>query len=46
VAGGYAIYRWNGSGWDAMPGGGTNISVGDDGKAFVVNNAGQVSLWR
>jgi hypothetical protein len=40
--GGRQTYRFNGSGWDAVNGGGVAISVGPDGMPWVINSAGQI----
>ena len=47
VPGGYGIYRWNGSGWDSIPGGGggIGIAVASDGNPWVVNDAQQIFRW-
>ena len=37
-----AIYRWNGSSWETMPGGASRIAVDPDGAAWVVNAGGQI----
>jgi hypothetical protein len=42
VAGGYGIFRWNGSGWTEIGGGATRIAVERDGSPWVVNDAGNV----
>jgi len=44
IAGGFAVYHWNGSNWDKMEGAGTAIAVGSDGIPWVVNADGGV--WR
>jgi subtilisin family serine protease len=45
VAGGYGIYRWNGTNWTVMPGAGVRISVDQAGRAWVVNSAGSIYRW-
>jgi hypothetical protein len=40
--GGWQTYRFNGSGWDAVNGGGVAITTGPDGMPWVVNSAGQI----
>lgn len=42
--GGYAIYRWNGRGWDQAPGGAVDIG-GSYRRPWVVNNRGQSFTW-
>jgi hypothetical protein len=37
-----AIYRWNGTSWETVPGGADRIAVDPDGTAWVVNNPGQI----
>lgn len=43
-SGGYAIYRWNGRGWDQAPGGAVQIG-GSYRNPWVVNNRGQRFSW-
>lgn len=43
-SGGYAIYRWNGRGWDQAPGGAVDIG-GSYNRPWVVNNRGQSFSW-
>jgi hypothetical protein len=38
----HAIYRWNGSSWETMPGGAERIAVDPDGAAWVVNLGGDI----
>jgi hypothetical protein len=45
VPGGFGIYRWNGSAWDAMPGGAVRIDVDPQGNPWVVNNTGNIYQW-
>jgi hypothetical protein len=45
VAGGYGIYRWNGSSFQQMPGGGDRIAVDPDGNAWVTNSSFQIYRW-
>jgi peptidoglycan hydrolase-like protein with peptidoglycan-binding domain len=40
AAGGFGIHKWNGSNWDATPGGALRIAVGPTGVPWVVNSAG------
>ena len=42
VPGGYGIYRWTGTGWDAVPGGSVRIAVGPDGEPWVVAASGAI----
>jgi hypothetical protein len=42
VAGGYGIYKWNGSGWTEFSGGAMRIAVERNGSPWVVNDAGDV----
>lgn len=43
IAGGYSLYEWNGTSWDSVPGiGATRVAVGPTGKAWVLNNAGDI----
>ncbi|HET9824609.1 MAG TPA: tectonin domain-containing protein, partial [Chitinophagaceae bacterium] len=37
-----AIYRWNGSSWQTMPGGAVRVAVDPDGVAWVVNRGGYI----
>src|SRR5258708_28707587 len=37
-----AIYRWNGSSWETIPGGASRIAVDPDGAAWVVNAGGDI----
>jgi len=40
---GYQLYRYNGTGWDALPGsGGVAISVGPDGMPWIVQDGGTI----
>lgn len=41
-AGGYAIYRFNGSSWQEVAGAGVRIAVGDGGAVYLVNAHGMV----
>ena len=38
----HAIYRWNGSSWETMPGGAERIAVDPEGAAWVVNLGGDI----
>jgi hypothetical protein len=38
----FGIYKWNGTNWDGMGGGGVRIAVGPDGTPWVVNSVGQI----
>lgn len=40
--GGYAIYRWTGSDWDLVSGGGVRIDVDARGTPWIVNDRGEV----
>ena len=40
--GGYGIYRWNGSSWDAVPGGAVAVAVDKGGNGWVVNDVGAI----
>ena len=42
VAGGYPIYKWNGSNWTQISGGAVRIAVEKDGSPWVVNDVGNV----
>jgi hypothetical protein len=42
VGGGYGIWRWTGSTFVPVDGGGVAISGGSDGLPWLVNNLGQV----
>jgi len=42
TAGGYMIYRWNGSDWDLIPGGAVSIDVDPRGNPWVINDAGDL----
>lgn len=42
--GGFGIYRWSGSGWQQMPGGGIRIG-GTSGMPWVVNNNRRIYRW-
>ena len=44
VPGGFGIWRWGGSNWSQVEGGGVRIAVGPDGNSWVVNSEG--SIWR
>jgi hypothetical protein len=41
-AGGWAIFRWNGSNWDQTDGAAAAIAIGSDGAPWVVNAGGQI----
>ena len=43
-SGGFAIYRWNGRGWDQAPGGAVRIG-GTYRQPWVINNRGQRYIW-
>lgn len=45
VAGGYNVYKWNGSSWDLKPGAGVRISVDNLGNAWMVNEGGSIYRW-
>ena len=36
------IYRWNGNGFDRVPGAGSRIAVAPDGSAWVINTANEI----
>ena len=40
--GGYGIYRWNGSSWDAVPAGAVAVAVDKGGNGWVVNDVGAI----
>ena len=42
VPGGYDIYRWTGSAWQNIPGGGVRIDVDPQGNPWIVQDAGQI----
>jgi peptidoglycan hydrolase-like protein with peptidoglycan-binding domain len=42
--GNYTAYKWDGSEWDASSGAGVRISIGQDGRPWVVTASG--SVWR
>lgn len=42
VAGGHAIYRWNGTGWTAAAGGAVTIAVDPSGHPWVTNSSHQI----
>lgn len=42
VPGGYAIFRWNGSDWEGIDGGGVRIAVDPNGMPWIVNDAGGI----
>jgi hypothetical protein len=42
VLGGYDIFRWNGSDWEGIDGGGVRIAVSSDGTPWIVNDAGGI----
>jgi hypothetical protein len=42
TAGGYGIYRWNGTGWSLVAGGAVSIAVDPSGNPWVINSAHQI----
>ncbi len=42
VAGGYGVYRWNGSNWSLIDGGGVHVSVSPQGLPWLVNDANAI----
>lgn len=42
VGGGFGIYKWNGSDWDAADGGAVRIAVEPGGAPWIVNDAGVI----
>jgi hypothetical protein len=38
----FGVYRWNGTDWDGVDGGGVRIAVGPDGTPWMVNSVGEV----
>jgi hypothetical protein len=38
----FGVYKWNGTNWDGVDGGGVRIAVGPDGTPWMVNSAGQI----
>jgi hypothetical protein len=42
VAGGYGIYKFNGSGWTQIDGGATRIAVDNTGNPWVINSEGTI----
>ena len=42
VNGGFSVHKWNGVNWDLIDGGATDISVGPNGKPWVINQYNQV----
>ena len=46
VPGGFGIWRWGGSDWSQVEGGGVRIAVGPDGNSWVVNSEGSIWLRR
>jgi hypothetical protein len=41
----FAIYRWDGAGWEAMFGPAVAIAVAPDGQPWLVDSAGTISRW-
>jgi Tectonin domain len=41
-AGDFGVFKWNGTNWDGIGGGGVRIAVGPDGQPWLVNAAGQI----
>lgn len=42
IPGGYGVFRWNGSDWSSIDGGGVHISVSPQGLPWLVNNANAI----
>jgi Tectonin domain len=42
TTGGFGIFRWNGTSWDQVDGGGVNISVDEGGPALVTNDRNHI----
>jgi len=42
VPGGYGIYRYNGSGWTPVDGGGVRVAVDNAGDPWIVNSSGSI----
>jgi hypothetical protein len=42
VPGGFGVFRWNGSGWSQIDGGGVRIAVSPAGEPSIVNDLGEV----
>src|SRR5262245_23189389 len=42
MGGDFGIFHWNGSGWDAIDGGGVRIDVDPSGNPWVVNSKGEI----
>jgi Tectonin domain len=40
--GGYGVFKWNGSNWTALNGGGRRITVASDGAPWIVNDQGAI----
>jgi hypothetical protein len=38
----FAVYKWNGTDWDEVHGGGIRIAVGPNGTPWVVNSVGDI----
>lgn len=45
VPGGFGIHKFNGMGWDPMPGGATEITVDSSGNPWVVNANHEIFRW-
>jgi hypothetical protein len=41
----WGIFRWNGTGWDGVPGAGTRISVDWKGNAWIINSMQDLYRW-
>jgi len=47
ASGGFGIYRWDGGGWDQVPGGGIGISkTVEKGPVYVVNELGKIYIHK
>jgi hypothetical protein len=42
VSGGYGVYKWNGTGWTGIDGGGVRIAVDPVGNPWLLNDAGRI----
>ena len=38
----FGVYKWNGTNWDGVDGGGVRIAVGPGGTPWLVNSVGQI----
>ena len=45
VAGGFGVSRWNGSGWDPLPGGAVRIAVDPHGHPWIANALNQIFFF-